>query len=248
MSSELGPPWASLRTTASHTIGIPHLVELLDVVPATASAEDYRTAVVEHNALGRPTGAGRARTFRHLRELYLLDPTRPEFRILRHLWTTAGPDRQLLAGLLAYTRDEVLRSTWPAIAAAAPGNRVSSDDLSTASRESFGDRIGEATIAKIGRNTGASWTQSGHLQGRANKVRLPLAPGPSAIAYATYLAYSADHRGADLLDTPWLAVLDIPAARKRDALLSAHAAGLLTVRTSGNVIDVDLTPILAAAE
>ncbi|MBX7133241.1 MAG: hypothetical protein K1X67_11245, partial [Fimbriimonadaceae bacterium] len=49
----------SLRTTASHTIGIPHLIELLRIVPADADHERYREAVVEENVLGRPTLTGR---------------------------------------------------------------------------------------------------------------------------------------------------------------------------------------------
>ena len=72
----------SLRTTASHTIGVPHLIELLRAVPADASHERYREAVVDDNVLGRPTQAGRQRTFRHLRELYFLDPARAEFAAL----------------------------------------------------------------------------------------------------------------------------------------------------------------------
>ena len=38
-----------LRTTASHTIGIPHLVELRCHVSADASHEQYREAVIECN-------------------------------------------------------------------------------------------------------------------------------------------------------------------------------------------------------
>lgn len=239
-------PWASLRTSASHTIGIPHLTELLESAATAASAEDYRVAVIDLNVLGRPTGAGRARTFRHLRELYLLDPERQEFRVLRHLWNLVPAERPLLAALLAFTRDETLRATWPAVAAATPGALVGSADLAAAAATVLGDHLSDATLAKIGRNSGASWTQTGHLLGRANKVRLTLSPGPSAVAYATYLAHTAGRRGAELLDTPWLALLDTPPSRARDALLSAHAAGLLTVRTSGNVLDVDLTPLLDA--
>lgn len=76
----------SLRTTASHTIGVPHLAELMRAVSADAPLEQYRDAVVEQNTLGRPSHAGRLRSFRHLRELYFLDPARPEFAALRRLW------------------------------------------------------------------------------------------------------------------------------------------------------------------
>ena len=65
--AESGFTLGTLRTTASHTIGIPHLVELLREVPSDAPADLYRQAVVEDNILGRPTLAGRQRSFRHLR-------------------------------------------------------------------------------------------------------------------------------------------------------------------------------------
>lgn len=88
----------TLRTTASHTIGIPHLVELLREVPSDAPAEQYRQVVVDGNVLGRPTLAGRQRSFRHLRELYFLDPGRAEFTALRRFWDIDPASRQLLAG------------------------------------------------------------------------------------------------------------------------------------------------------
>ena len=64
----------SLRTTASHTIGVPHLVELFGwcrrTRPMSATARRSSTTTCS----GRPTQAGRQRSFRHLRELYFLDP------------------------------------------------------------------------------------------------------------------------------------------------------------------------------
>ncbi|RZL79663.1 MAG: hypothetical protein EOP32_18900 [Rhodococcus sp. (in: high G+C Gram-positive bacteria)] len=53
----------SSRTTASHTIAVPHLSELLRAVPADAPQVRYREAVVDDNVLGRPTQAGRQRSF-----------------------------------------------------------------------------------------------------------------------------------------------------------------------------------------
>lgn len=237
-------PWASLRTSASHTIGIPHLLDLLDVVPPEACSESYRAAVVDQNVLGRPTGAGRTRTFRHLRELYLLDPAQPEFSVLRHLWALRGSERSLLAALLAFTRDETLRATWPAVASAAPGEIVSSGDLAAAAHTVFGSGLSESTTQKIGRNTGASWTQSGHLHGRTRKTRVARTATPTTTAFATFLAHGSGLRGAQLLDTPWLALLDTSPSQALVALKCAHTAGLLTVRTSGDVIDVDVAPLL----
>src|SRR5687768_1280771 len=92
----------SLRTTASHTIGVPHLVELLRFMPLDATRERYHEAVVDGNLLGRPTQAGRQRSFRHLRELYFLDPSRREFAALRRLWDVDPDAQALIAGILAF--------------------------------------------------------------------------------------------------------------------------------------------------
>jgi hypothetical protein len=228
----------ALRTTASHTISIPHLQELLREVPAEASADDYREAVVGQNVLGRPTVAGRQRSFRHLRELYFLDPSRQEFRALRQFWGVDRAARPLLAGLLAFTRDEVLRASFAAIADLPVGSNVTSADLTAAVAAQFGKEMSESTLGKTGRNTGACWTQTGHLAGRANKVRTAVEPRPAAIAYAAYLGHLAGGRGLGVLDNSWSRILGITPDHSLPALREAHTQGLLDLLVAGNVVDV----------
>ena len=228
----------TLRTTASHTIGIPHLVELLREVPSNAPAEQYRQAVVEGNVLGRPTLAGRQRSFRHLRELYFLDPTRPEFTALRRFWDIDTESHQLLAGLLAFTRDEVLRASFAAIKDLPVGTGVTSADLTAAVAAQFGNEMSESTLGKTGRNTGACWTQTGHLAGRAKKVRTEVEARPVAIAYAAYLGHLAGGRGLGVLDNPWSQILGLAPGRTLEALRDAHTQGLLDLLVAGNVVDV----------
>ncbi|MBY6706227.1 hypothetical protein HQ308_05375 [Rhodococcus sp. BP-241] len=228
----------TLRTTSSHTIGIPHLVELLREVPSNAPAEQYRAAVVDDNVLGRPTQTGRQRSYRHLRELYFLNPDRPEFSALRHYWDIDPRSRPLLAGLLAYTRDEVLRASFRAIAEKPPGSIVNSADLTAVVAAQFGREMSESTLGKTGRNTGASWTQTGHLSGRAKKVRQSIEVFPAVVAYAAHLGYFAGKRGEGVLDTPWAAVLDLPIGAGLDALRRAHTQGLLDLLVAGSVVEV----------
>ena len=228
----------SLRTTASHTIGVPHLIELLRAVPADASHERYREAVVDDNVLGRPTQAGRQRTFRHLRELYFLDPARPEFAALRRLWEVDSAAQPLMAGILAFTRDGILRASFPAIQQSLPGAIVTSDDLTKVVTTVYGADLSASTLDKTGRNTGACWTQTGHLAGRTRKVRQEVEAFPAAVAFAAYLGHLAGNRGAGVLDTPWAALLDIPGGSALDALRTAHTQGLIDLLVAGNVVDV----------
>ena len=233
----------SLRTTASHTIGIPHLVELLRVVPADAPHETYRSAVVDDNVLGRPTQTGRRRSFRHLRELYFLDPSRLEFAALRRLWDVDSGAQPLIAGVLAFTRDGILRASFTAIQQTPPGGIVTSDDLTRAVAAVYGADLSESTLGKTGRNTGACWTQTGHLAGRTRKVRRSIEAFPAAVAYAAFLGHLADKRGPRVLDTPWAALLDLPVGAGLDALRRAHTQGLIDLLVAGNVVDVSFPMI-----
>ncbi|MFF8513967.1 hypothetical protein ACF05B_01600 [Cellulosimicrobium funkei] len=236
-----------MRTVASHTIGVPHLVELLREVPVGASAERYRDAVVEENVLGRPTHAGRLRTYRHLRELYLLDPDNVRFAALRRLWDQDVDAQPLLAGTLAFTRDELLRASWPAVARATAGSVVTSEDLTHVVAERYAGALSSSTLGKVGRNTGACWTQTGHLVGRARKVRAAVEARPAAVAFAAYLGHLDGGRALGVLDNPWSALLDLPGAGRLDALRRAHDAGLLDLQVAGQVVEVGFSFIQGAA-
>jgi hypothetical protein len=228
----------SLRTTASHTIGIPHLIELLRVVPAGAPHERYREAVVDENVLGRPTHTGRQRSFRHLRELYFLDPGRPVFGAMRRLWDVDPEARPLLAGILAFTRDGILRASFPAIHQAPVGTVVTSDNLTKAVAAVYGADLSVETLGKTGRNTGACWTQTGHLVGRTKKVRQTVEPFPAAVAFAAFLGHLSGNRGVSVLETPWAALLDLPLGTELNALRTAHTQGLIDLLVAGNVVDL----------
>jgi len=235
-----------LRTTASHTISLPHLSDLLRFVPAGASYDDYAVAVVDTNILGRPTHTGRLRILRHLRELYGLDES-VTFRLLRELYGQAPDELPLLAGLLAVTHDEVLRASWPAIAQAGEGERVTSETLGDTIAAELGPGLAPATYAKSGRNVAASWTQTGHLTGVRAKTRSRVQAGPAAVGLAVTLGYLAGRRGTGLLDTVWFALLDATDLDRREALDTAHRAGLVDVRAAGAVLEVDPSPLLARA-
>lgn len=232
---------SSLRTTASHTIGVPHLIELLRAVPANAGYEDYRGAVIEENVLGRPTHTGRQRSFRHLRELYFLDPARREFSAMRRLWDIDADARPLLAGILASTRDGILRASFQAVMQAPLGAIVTSNDLTRAVTVEYGTHLSDSTLGKAGRNTGASWTQTRHLAGRAIKVRQKVEMFPAAVAFAAYLGHLSGNRGVSVLATPWAALLDIPPGAELDALRTAHTQGLIDLLVAGSVVDVNFT-------
>ncbi|MGY1788631.1 hypothetical protein ACI79M_04225 [Geodermatophilus sp. SYSU D00803] len=107
----------------------------------------------------------------------------------------------------------------------------------------YGVDLSQSTLGKTGRNTGASWTQTGHLVGRRKKVRQSIEALPAAIAYAAYLGYLAGNRGSGVLDTPWAALLDLAPGVGLDALRRAHTQGLIDLLVAGNVVDVSFPMI-----
>ncbi len=98
---EIVPGDVSGGTNTSHTIVVPALAALFGAVPADAPASEYEHAVLEADVLGKATDGARQRTFRYLRELYLLRPDSLLFRALRDLWRLDPDARPLLAGLCA---------------------------------------------------------------------------------------------------------------------------------------------------
>ena len=101
----------------SRTMMLGELSLVLEHVGAKAKSDEYRSAVVEQNVLGKPTQTTRKRTAERLVELYALDQTRPVFRLLRHFWSADASARPMLAYLAAAARDPVLRETTPFVVA-----------------------------------------------------------------------------------------------------------------------------------
>jgi hypothetical protein len=233
-------------TNTSHTIVFGALAALLDAVPASAPPAAYKKASLEDNVLGKSTDGARRRTYRYLRELYLLRPDSLLFRALRDLWSTDPAARPLLAGLCALARDAVFRASSAAITSAPPGAVLVSSDLAEAVAENFPASYNPSTLAKIGRNTFSSWEQTGHLAqaGRSIKTRSRAVCRPADVAYALLLGHLEGARGRGLFETLWAKVLDQPSSHLIDLAASASQYGLLEFRQAGGVLDVGFHELL----
>lgn len=237
-------------TNTSHTIILPALQSLIASVDADADLARYEKAVVVENVLGKDTVASRKRTFRYLRELYILRPEAILFRALRDLWNDDAAGQPLLAGLCALARDSVFRASASAVLDATVGNEVTSADLASAVEKVFPDAYSEATLAKIGRNTFSSWQQTGHLeQGKpAEKIRRRPECTPATTAYALLVGYLDGERGGALLDTLWASALDQPKTSLVEMATVASRRMLIDFRNSGGVIDIGFSELLRRIE
>lgn len=245
-SREIVPGDVSGGPNTSHTIIVSALNALLDAVPADAPHAEYEQAALEANVLGKETEGARRRTFRYLKELYLLRPDSVLFRTLRDLWPNDTEARPLLAGLCALARDSVFRASSAAIIKSSPGDGITAADLAAAVEEHFPTSYGEGTLAKIGRNTFSSWQQTGHLRQGERKTKIRTRPTcrPANVAYALLLGHLQGARGQALFDTPWAQALDQPKSHLIDLAFGASQRGLLEFRNAGGVVDVSFRELL----
>ena len=225
-------------THTSRTIMLDELSTLLASCPRDATYEAYLDAVVDANVLGKATLATRKKSLRHLRELYSLRADAPVFAGLRTLWWDDPTSRPLLAVLCAATRDPLLRATADVVMETPAGSRLGAGDLADAVEGAFPHRFAAGVRARIGRNAASSWTQSGHLSGRTNKVRTQARATPESAAYALYLGHLADETGSALFRTIWARLLDAPEGSVRDLAAGASRLGWITYRSAAAMTEV----------
>ena len=234
----------------SHTIVIPALQQLLNAVPRDASRDDYERAVLTDNVLGKDTVGARKRTFRYLRELYLLRPDAILFRALRDLWADDPSGQPLIAGLCALARDTSFRASAGAVFETDPGDALTNADLAEAVASVYPDVYNEPTLAKVGRNTFSSWEQTGHLEpgAKTEKVRRRPICTPSTTAYALMLGHIEGTRGEALFGTFWARVLDQPRSHLFELAAVASQRNLIDFRRSGGITEVGFTELLRPLE
>ncbi|MFA5263588.1 MAG: hypothetical protein WC378_07150 [Opitutaceae bacterium] len=219
------------------------LSELRSALEHTASSSDregYKSSVVNDNCLGKQTSSTRRLSFQRLSELYSLDPRVTLFRVLRRLWPMDVGSQPQLAVLVALARDPLLRCTAPAVLSLKVGDEFSRTDAETALRTCTEGRLNDSILAKVVRNCASSWAQAGHLQGRTFKQRQQIKPHYVSVTMAVAVGAVAGFRGEALFSSPWMRVLDVDPAIARSLALEAKRAGLLDLRISDKIIDLQL--------
>ena len=235
-------------THTSRTLMLKELARLFEAAPPTADAPTLKTIAVDHNAVEKSSASGRAKTFRHLRELYGMDPSVDVFRALRIAWEGSEPDRPLLAALCAMARDPVFRGSAQ-VTAMTPLNAILGKGIfSEEVVADFPAHYSEGVVARVGRNIASSWTQSGHFVGRVNKRRIRANPGPVALAYALYLGHLTGYSGRRLFDTVWASILDRSPLELESLAQRASRQGWIDYRASGGMVEVTFRHLDAALE
>lgn len=223
----------------SRTIMVDELRKLFDSIPDwLAQREEYHHAVINDNALGKRSVKTRALTFRHLVDLYGLDPSLPVFRALRFFWSRDQDGQAMLALQCAFARDALLRSSAQFISAQPEGSKVSRESMEEHIENIFPNRFSPATLKSTAQNLNSSWTKAGHLSGRAVKTRCSAKPTPGAAAYAVFLGHLTGLRGLSLLNSPYVRLLDCSAGRSLELVQQAGQKGWLSINAIGDVFEV----------
>ena len=233
-----------LGAHSSRTIMLAELRLLLATCAPNTDYEGYVEAILVDNVLLKRTDATRRESVRRLRELYGLANEVVVFRALKDLWLDEPDAQPMLALLCALARDPVLRATAPLVLEATTGEVVTPSSISSAVAKSFPAKLNATTLANIGRNAASSWTQSGHLHGRTNKVRVAARSHPASTTYALFLGYLCGGRGEALFQTAWSRMLDTSLESLHEQAFSASQRGWLEYRHAGAVTEVGFSHLL----
>jgi len=228
----------------SRTIMLAELGAVTANLPQGSAPIDYREAILQRNILGKTTDSTRKESLRRLRELYALDEATPIFGLLRKLQAIDAASLPLLALQVAWARDPLLRATTQPVMEASEGERVVTASLAQAFEAMFPNRYSELSRNQTARHAASSWTQSGHLAGRAKKTRQRIKPPVVAVAMALFLGDVGGYHGVAVFSNPWCRLLDLNPDRAKAMGIEAHRAGLLNLRALGEVIELSF-PLLA---
>ena len=223
----------------SRTMMLEELVGLLACVQRhEAEKSEYLQAIDHENCLGKRSGKTRTLTSRHLVGLYSLDRTNVLFRALLYFWHRDIGGQPLLALLCTFARDSVFRSTAPFILRFPEGAGVTRESLEEFLDAQEPGRFSEATLKSTAQNINSTWTQSGHLQGRARKVRSRAHPTAGSVSYALLLGYLTGVRGPALFQTEYAKLLDCTFDKALELAEEASRNGWIVFKRVGVVIEV----------
>ena len=88
----------------------------------------------------------------------------------------------------------------------------------------FPNQYSELNRNKIARNAASSWTQSGHLSGRAKKIRKRVNPSAVAVTMALFIGICSGFHGSAVFSNPWCRLLDLNSDQARTKGFEAHRA------------------------
>jgi len=233
---------------AARTMMLEELRALLSVTAETASRADYATAIVDDNALGKPTRKARQLTLRHMIALYSLDTTNPIFRALRRLWPLNAAAQPMLALAAALARDPLLRATQDFILCQPVGAAVPREAVARFLVQTYPDRFSSASLKSFAQNVAGTWTAAGLLSGHRSKTRSQPLAHPESVTLLLFLGYLGGRTGQRLFASEWTNLLGGSPDELEALVNAASHRGLLVFMNSGGVKEVRFPGYLTLEE
>lgn len=215
---------------------------------ADANKADYLHAIAEENCLGKRSGKTRFLTYRHLVDLYSLDPSKILFRALMFFWNRDAPGQPLIALLCTYARDPIFRSSASFILEFPEGATVTREALEEFIDNIEPGRFSKATLKSTAQNINSTWTKSGHLAGRVRKIRVRAIPTAGSASYALMLGYLSGFRATALFQTEYTQLLDCSFDKTVELAKEASRRGWIVYKGVGDIIEVQFPTLLTTQE
>ncbi len=233
----------------SRTMMLEELTNLLEYVNnPNASRSEYILAIVENNCLGKRTEKNRTISKRFLLELYSLNYNLLLFRALLFFWQRDKTGRALLAFLCVYARDTMLRDSARHILPQSEGIPVTRQTMEEFLDNLAPGRYSPGKLASNAKNLNSTWTKSGHLHGRSNKIRSRAIPTAGSVSFALLLGYLTGIRGKSLFSTEYTKLLDCPPDKAIDLAEEASRRGWIVFNRVGDVLEVLFPTLINAQE
>ena len=224
------------------------MLALVRAMPLAIEKQELASAIVDDNILDKPTRGSRAKSWRHLVELYGMDPSVALFRVL---WSFGHTDIDALAQLClvcAYARDPQLRHSFELVRSLGAGAVLTRPAMEQKLEDGFPGRFSPIMKKSMAQNVNTSWTFGGHLTGRSTKIRVLPVARPVSAAYAMFIGYLSGLRGEYLLNSAYGALVASSIPELRAAIALASAKGLLSLKQAGGIVEFDFNNILSAKE
>jgi len=241
----------STNQTGGHmarSMMLPEIMALCNALPREAEPDDYKTAIVSENILGKPTVSSREKSFRHLVQLYGLDRNLPLFRAFRGLGFDDPPSLPLIALTCAFCRDEQLRASFGLIKQLRPGELLPRERMEEHLETCFPARFSPAMKKSLAQNVNTTWTEAGHLTGRVTKRRALPVPRLGASTYGMFAGFLLGLRGEALIRSVFAYLVAPDPSIVIGHLSSASARGWLRFRHAGGILEIDFAPLLTTKE
>lgn len=247
-TDSLGFSKASLGGHSARSMMFLEMQALVRAMPLSVTMNDFIKAIVEENALEKPTMSSRKKSLRHLMELYGMDQSGALFRVMWQLGHSDIDSLSKLCLVCVYARDPQLRHSFELVRQLRLGEVLERVAMEQHFENGFPDRFSPAMKKSMAQNVNTTWTYSGHLAGRAKKIRQLPEPRPVSAAYAMFVGYLTGLRGERLLDSSFAALVSTNRSQLQTALSLASAKGLLSLKSAAGIVEFDFSNLLTSTE